>query len=338
MNKTLLRVARCVAVCVALICGMPRRADAAHLVEQTFDVQPGWNALFLRVQPESNAIAAVFQDVPISSVWTWLPEGDPAEFVQNLSETLHNDPKWLVYFPTNRVESMFNDLYRVHANRPYFVKSAGTTGVTWRVTGRPAVTEPAWQPNRYNLMGFPLDPAATLPSVQNFLAPSPALQGQNVYRLNVSGAWQLIANPAAENMRAGECLWFFAAAESDYAGLLDISMEAGDGLDYGGALTEKEITIENRAASAATVSVHDLSGPGGPLTYWTFDTNTSQVVWAALPDPLQLTLGAGESHALRLAVRRELFSGDTYETTVEISSDQGMLYWIPLAAARSESY
>ena len=38
---------------------------------QTFELQPGWNAVFLEVRPEPNDAASVFGGLPLASAWSW---------------------------------------------------------------------------------------------------------------------------------------------------------------------------------------------------------------------------------------------------------------------------
>jgi hypothetical protein len=324
----------------ALLCalGFFLGADAAfsaHLVSQTFELNPGWNAIFLEVQPPANDTDSVFRDVPISSVWTWVRRETPTEFFQNLSEELQNDPHWLVFFPTNRHEKMFNDLFLVSANRAYFIKLAGTSSVSWTVTGRPAVPKFTWNPNEFNLVGFPLDPAGALPTVADFFLLAPSLAGQAVYRLNASGAWQLVSDPGAESMRAGECLWVYADGESSYLGPAAVSVDMGDGLDYGASLTVQNVRIRNLSTTPANVTIRDvLSGSTGPLAYYTFDDTVTNFVWKDLPDPLAVQVTTGTTYRLELGVRRELFTGSTYETTIEVISDLGTRVRIPLSASQ----
>ena len=308
---------------------------SAHLVNQTFVLNPGWNSIFMEVQPVDNATAAVFNGVPIASVWTWVRQDMPTEFFQNLSEELHNDPHWLVFFPTNRYERMFNDLFRVVANRSYFIKLAGSNNFTWTVTGRPAVPAFTWNPNEFNLVGFPLDPAGALPTVASFFSYASSLTGQAVFRLNGTGVWQLVSNPAGESMRPGECLWVYANGASSYLGPVSVSAGFGDSLDYGATLTQQDVTIKNLSDGPTTVTLRDvLSGSSAPLAYYTFDSAAMNFVWKPLPDPLTLQVSAGETRKVQLGVRREQFTGDAYETTIEVISDQGTRVRIPLSAQK----
>ena len=40
---------------------------------QTFTLQPGWNSLWLEVQPENNDASVVFAGLPLESAWTSSP-------------------------------------------------------------------------------------------------------------------------------------------------------------------------------------------------------------------------------------------------------------------------
>jgi len=328
-------VSRYLAILFVSLVVLPVRA--AHLVTQTFDLQPGWNAVYLEVAPETNTTVSVFGGLPLGSAWTWVNQGEPTEFFQDLTEQMHTDPHWLVFFPTNRYESMFNDLYRVHANKPYFLRIEGTSNVAWQVTGRPAVPRAAWAPNTYNLVGFGLDPAAAQPAFDVFFGVSSVLSNRPVYQLNAAGSWTLVADPTGASPAAGACLWAYADGDTDFLGLLDVSVAQGDGLDYGGTLTEQTVRIENRAAAEATVTISDVTGPGGPLAYRHYDTNAIDFVWLPLPDPLTVALDAGSAYDLRLAVCREAFAAEVYETTLQIISDHGARYRVPLSATVSES-
>jgi len=308
-------------------------ADSAHLVDQTVPLRPGWNAIFLEVELAENSSVDVFHDLPIASVWGWRSRGLSAEFVKNLSEDMFRDPQWLCYFPTNRPERMFNNLFRITANRPYFIKLEGTNEINWVVSGRPAVkafVPLSWLPNEYNLLGFPLRTDMPLPGLDAFFAPEPAFYQQPTYVLNAGGNWELVTNGSLP-VEAGKSFWVFAQAASTYLGPLSVTVEEGDGLDYGGSINERKVFIKNVAAVSTEVSIRDLNGPG-PLAYWTFNANLAQVEWLPIPDPLTLTLAPNETYTLRIAVNRNDFTGDEHFSTIQVESDSGTRVRIPLSA------
>lgn len=332
MNAGMKRAAR--ACWLALLAAGPL-ALAAPMASQTIDLHPGWNAVFLEVQPADNATAVVFDALPISSVWKWTPKTKSGEFFRNMSETLLNDSSWQVFFPTNKHAAMFNSLFRVYGNTAYLIKLAGTNAVSWTLTGEPVAPHYVWKPNVYHLTGFYLNPAGPLSAVTDFFAPSPQLAGQAIYRLDAGGAWGLVPQPGSETLRAGESLWVLSSGDTDYMGPVSVKTGDGSGLDYAGIGTEKKLILANLSASNVTVRVRDTAGSGGPLAYWTMAGDVAS--WPALPDPLTVSLAAGESYTLRLAVRREQVSGDVYETVIDITSDIGTRVRLPLSAKKNAS-
>src|SRR6185503_20269632 len=108
------------------------------------------------------------------------------------------------HLPAGTPGAFVNNLFTVHAGRAYLVKV--TAPATLQLSGRPAVTRATWQPDSFNLRGFPVNPAQ-LPTFANFFAPSAAHSGQRVYQLNASGQWTLVN--AGDLMKASEAYWVF---------------------------------------------------------------------------------------------------------------------------------
>src|SRR5262249_10319181 len=154
-------------------------------------------------------------------------------------------------------ESFLNNLFAVHAGRAYLVKV--TAPATLTITGRTGVTRASWEPDSFNLRGFPVNPAQ-LPTFASFFAPSAAHAGQRVYQLSGSGQWSLVN--AGDPMKAGEGYWVFCQGASDYQAPLALELELGDGLDFAEQLTQLAPRLRNNSATARTVSVTDL-GLGG---------------------------------------------------------------------------
>lgn len=305
-------------------------APAAPLADQDLVLQPGWNAIFLEVQPADNTPDGVFGGLPLSSAWAWSPKTHSAEFTRDMTESLYTDSRWLAWFSSNRVEAMFNSLFRLQANQAYLVKLASPSSLAWRVTGVPAAPNRKWRANAFNLTGFPLDPAApSLPGLSAFLAPSSAFAGQAVYRLQADGQWTLSPSPSAEPVKPGEAMWLHAAGEADYMGFLSVRTGDSSGLAYAGIALEKDLTLSNPGSALITVRVRNVAGPDGPVVYWRIEG--TEILWDPLPDPLTFTLAPGESRTLRLAVRRELFTADVYETVIEVTGG-GTRVRIPLTA------
>src|SRR5512133_2573327 len=51
---------------------------------QTLSLIPGWNAVFLEIDPSAPAPAAVLAGVTgVESVWAWNPRTSPVQYIQN---------------------------------------------------------------------------------------------------------------------------------------------------------------------------------------------------------------------------------------------------------------
>jgi hypothetical protein len=313
----------------------------AQVLTQSFTLQPGWNAIWLQVQPDSVAVPEVFADVPFASVWTCSERLSSVQFIQDTNEPVWNKSKWLVCFPTNQIESRFNTLAAVYAPRAYLIKVATNAPVLFEVTGRPPLRPLSWVPDAFNLRGLPVDASAP-PTFGAFFQFSPAHydratgQLQPMYRLNTNGQWTLAS--AADTTRAGEACWIYTRGASEYPGPLAVRAELGDGLDYGTAADTLRLILENHRESPQAVQVQDLVAPeANALSYSVFNP-TNGFEWLPLftnpPAPTAVTMEAGQQWNWRLAIRREALSNETYTTLLEVKDGLGVRYLVPVSASK----
>ena len=310
----------------------------AQTVTQTFTLRPGWNALWLEVEPASTRVGAVMAGLPVESVWSFRARSGSVDFIQDPAEPVWNRDKWLLYTPTNRLESFQNDLFHLQANHAFLVKLTNTASVTLAVSGRPSLQAPAWAPNAFTLRGFPVDPASP-PAFGAFFAASPAhcdaASGrlQRIYRLSAAGQWTL-AGPA-DLMQAGEACWVYTAGASSYQGPASVLPKLGDGLNYGLELESASLLCRNLTASPKTLRVTDLSAPAAStLSYCVFDA-AAGLAWAPLPSPHWVTLApSGTPAELRLAARRQDMPAEGCQTVLEITDGAGLRYLVPVRAGK----
>lgn len=78
--------------------GVPTTVDA-QTTTQDVPLQPGWNAVWLELQPADPSPAAVFAGLPVSSVWLRTERLDAAQFIQDQDEVAYNEPGWLLWLP-----------------------------------------------------------------------------------------------------------------------------------------------------------------------------------------------------------------------------------------------
>lgn len=314
-------------------------------------LQPGWNAVFLEIQPQENACDAVFAGIPVSSVWAWNKRFSSMQYVQDPSALTPEMPEWLAYFPPSDSRSFLSDLHAMHGGRCYLIHLTGEMPVTWEIVGKPVVRKVEWVPNSFNLVGFPVD-ATSPPSFKNFFQPDKSLRDKPLYRISADGRSVAIAAPATETLRAGEAFWVYCEGECAYQGTLGLGFDHRDGLEFGTLLDEQSLRLKNASSTEKTITLElqtvdnkhtrtfagktaELAGPV-PLSYHRL------LKWSPLSAPLTFTLPAGSEQALPLAVRRAEMPPPerpdaVYESILVVRDNAGMRYRVPVSARRSQT-
>ena len=312
---------------VAFLAGS--RVCQAQITNQTFQLHAGWNSIWVELDPTNRDTGAVFSNLPVVSVWTYLPNAGAVEFIRDQNETAVNQPGWLAWFPTNQPEAFLTSLFAVQPQHAYLVKLATNAApTTLTITGRPSVTSPNWVADSYNLLGFPVNPAAS-PSFGDFFSSARAQAGQPIYRLSASGQWLLVSS--SDLMQPGEAYWVYSLGASKFQGPLGLELSTTE-LDYAAVLTELTPRLRNSSSnSSLTVFVTDLgTGANTPLAYQTAANN--QINWANLPAPYQVSLAPADVLDLRLAMQRTLFAGTNYSSILEIKDNVGTRYLVAVSA------
>lgn len=325
----------CLVVLAALGAARGRPAHAQSIV-QTVTLQPGWNAVYLEVQPSNNTANAVFAGLPVVSVWTRAERLSSVDYIQSASEQNYNEAGWLRWFHPSRSEAFLNNLFALFANRAYLIKSTNAAPFVWNITGRPSLRQPAWVPDSYNLRGLPVT-ATNPPTFANFFRYSQAHfnpltgQMQKIYRLDGSGQWTQVATN--ELTQSGAAYWIYAQGASDYVAPLTASVDLGDGLDFDVELTELNLRLANKSTSPMSALVQEINANGpSALAYYQFATNNGGQ-WPNLPGTLMQTPAAGGDARVRLAIRRQAFGSNDYSSVLEIRDGAGTRLLVPVAAS-----
>lgn len=310
----------------------------AEQVTQSFTMSPGWNAIFLEVEPVTTDPAAVFGNMvdaatqqdrsgDLLSVWMWNPNTGTVEFIVDPDQLVPNQPEFLAYLPNNPI---LTNLHGIHGNTAYLINISGASDVVLTVTGEPKNPMVDWKANSFNFTGFHLT-AGQEPLFADFFSTSPAHVGQEIYVLdNVTGNWLQVTNPAVQ-MKQGEGFWVYCKGYSEFGGPLTVQLEQADGLHYGKRLTEQDVSLFNNSATPKTVSL-SASALQSNLYYWVFKPADDLAGWVPLPTPLDLTIPAGESQRLRLGVKRVGLTADTtYLANLSITDNSGMTLLIPVS-------
>ena len=305
----------------------------AQTITQTFNLQAGWNSIWLEVTPAETDINTVFAGLPVDAVWTFQKRLTAVDFIQDVSEPVWNRDQWLVHVTTNRFESINNNLFHVFGLRAYLVKMSGAA--TLQVTGRPEVQKVGWAPDAYNLRGYPVDPAA-LPTFNSFFRYSSAHFSaisnrlERIYKLNPGGTW--VAVGPAENVQHGVAYWTYCRGPSDYQAPLMIELEGLGGIDFAESVDQALVRLINRMPTNVTATLQDRSNPT-PLSYLSVN-GTSGLSWLNLPGSLPNVVPTGQPLPVRLAIRRSAITGTSYGSLLEIKNGAGTRWLVPLTAQR----
>jgi hypothetical protein len=324
---------------------------SAQWATQTIQLQPGWNAVYLEVQPQPADCNTVFANLPVESVWGWNRRFSPVQFVQDANTLVPAAPDWLVYLPPASSLTGGSSLFTLEGGKCYLIKlAANAQPRTWAVQGQPSLRKTEWVPDSFNLVGFSLD-RTNPPAFQTFFSTSPAHATNAAYRLVSNGIWAQV--PDTTLMNSGEAFWIRCTGASDYQGPLSLTVPFRTGLTYGRALVEQTITIQNASANPRTILITlqpsasppvnvlpALAGPV-PLSYWTLDQANNVGGWFPLSGTVaREDLRPGQSVQVRLAVRRSdmaPYSGTNealYQSSLEIRDAGGSSRLvIPVSAA-----
>jgi hypothetical protein len=323
----------------------------AQWTTQSIPLRPGWNAVFLEVQPEPRECDTVFATLPVERVVAWNRRFSPVQFIQDPNTVVITDPDWLTYLPPAHPLASESSLFTLEVGRVYLIKlRANAQPTTWALPGLARVPKPEWLSDSLNLVGFPVDRLAP-PSFATFFASSPAHAGNPVYRLDAAGRWTSIQNLSAVSMQPREAFWIKTTGPSQYEGPFRVVLEQARRLDYGRTLTEQTLRIQNASTLSRTFVVKPLVSAGPPsgsgyaalagevpLSYWVIGTGG----WANLSGPITCTVPPGGEWHLRLAVRRKDIvpftpppgaSGALYQSLLEVTDTAGSLrHVLPVTA------
>lgn len=308
----------------------------AQSLTQTFNLQPGWNAIWLEVDPPDRTPAVVLGDLNFVSLWTWSERVSATDFIQNPSSSGWNRAQWLAAFPAQSPEAMLGNLHAILPRRAYLVKIAGTNAVDWHVTGTPSLQTTEWLPGRFHLRGLPVDPGAP-PTFLGFFRPSPAHYDtrqatlEPAYRLKPSGEWVEI-DPNAP-VRRGEAYWIRARAPSNYQGPFSLEHTSGPGLEFGDAAPRGRLTVRNHSVLSQVIRFESATDLESPLALDHGSLATPR--FTGFQTHEEGVAPGGVKH-LRLLVDAVPGSFSTHTNIYRASDGQGTMYYLPVRIAASQ--
>lgn len=314
---------RVVAITATVLAGLVSLPTLAQqgTVTQTLELEPGWNAIHVRVEPTDDDIRSVFAGLPVASVWRWIPDEAGAEFIEDPAEGLQNIEGWFAWFPEPRPEAFLSNLFRINTNTSYLVELEGNESREVVIEGRPRYRQMRWQNDAFALTGLPVN-ADSPPTFEEFFETSSAHIGQPVYRLNSNGKWQEV-DKSSTPIRDGEAYWIYTRGNSRFQGKMTLVLDQGDSLEYSAALTEVQFVLRNRSGQNGSFLIRRLNGANMPLAFLNEDPETGETAWPYLQNQLVLPAPEGENLQVTLAILREQFTSSRMEQVFEITDETG---------------
>lgn len=327
--------------CVFLggLAAMPARAQAVRT--QTIALTPGWNAVYLEVDPSVSDPARLFAGTPVEVAASYVSPGSGAQFVRNPSADLLSAYGWSVWYAPERPDAFLTTLFGINGATPYLMYAA--TNATLQISGTDATESPNWVPNAYNFVGFPVA-ASGAPTFQQFFKGSPAHSHNKLYRL-VEGTWRQVLNPGAATMRSGEAFWIYCDGRSDYTGPLEVSTQPTTGV-YLSSRAGSEVVFRNRTDHPISFAVEHLVDPAQPIPLSTPVRALDEAAGGLRTVSVHFEAGyfkqdfppleAGAAIRLPLALRlQDAGPGERY-SLLKITTDMGTVTYLPVTASRDD--
>lgn len=337
----------------ALLCTV-HSLDAQTLT-QSLSLRPGWNAVYLEVTPDANAVETVFQSLTnagvLESVWRRRTETSSVQFVQFPAQLLPDAEDWLTWFPAAGNRAVLRSLHVVHGGHGLLIKlTSSASPQTLTITGRPVIQPHVWQKGQYSLTGFCVNPA-TPPTFASFFTGSTAHATSGVRKMDATtGQWVAIA--ANETITRGQAYMVFSSDFSTFQGPASVEVDDRGKLDFSEFLVERPITLRNSRAADSSFSLRVLASGGAGTAEgvalsvyndWSGTQDTNGDGAADLPGwvPLSGTASSipvrlNTTRTVRVGIRRQDMAGQgrhlPFASLLEITTPQGTCHQVGVRA------
>ena len=308
---------------------------------QTIQLEAGWNAVYLEIEPSKGDPSALFAGTPIEIAAAYFRPVTAMEFIDSPTDVLPDRKGWSVWYAPSRDDALLGNLHAIQAHNAYLLYTE--KAYTWSLNGTPFFGESRWHPNAFSLVGFPID-AAEQPTVANFFAGAAPHSPLKIYRL-AAGNWSLITNPAQTLMKPGAAYWAYSLGASTYRGpfTVDFSSSSAGGLVFNESTSARQLEIRNVSPSPINLTLSLQPGKSGqlPVKYVVrvLDGPDQPIDSISVPFPTALELGpleAGQAFSLELEVEQEAVTAGVMSSTLSISSDAGLRLEVPMVSVRSD--
>ena len=337
-NNTLFATIRyALALCIMLLSGISYaqvECTTGQSCTQNITLRPGWNSIFVQVKPDNSSTETIFSDLldgtgpQIDSVWKWMSHKEKVGYLVNPDTgELLKTSGWLRYLPKNNSQSFLTNLHIIQVNKSYLVKLNGTENVTLTITGTPVVPRNKWVADSYNHVGFHIDPLNP-PTFSDYFSTDPAHTNQSVYKL-INNAWKKV-DTFNTHIEPDVAYWVFSKGSSDYNGTIDFDLPMSGQINFVKTIKQLISGITNNSNNSSVISMRVIGNVAG-LMYENPDL-TSSTRWLALPQSHSVVINANDKVNFPLSINRADFYPGTFNEILEVTSDTGSRWLIPVAA------
>ena len=237
---------------------------------QSFVLNPGWNAIYLHVDPSHVSLDdLIVPDLtnPITEVWRWELAGAASQFIESPQQPTTGGSQWRDWNRSPGGDS----LVRLSGNAACLVRNSSASNYVWRVKGRPVPPQYQWTQGGENFIGFPT-PESGAPIYDNFLAPAPELRRLGeTFHYPGGEATGAAPNPQklfaklTERVTRGKAYWIRAVGVFNrYFGPFEVSLQDANGIGFGDSGGQYRFRLINLTDTARAVRVELLDSEAGP--------------------------------------------------------------------------
>ncbi len=279
---------------------IPSRPVSAQWLTQTNALRPGWNAVYLHVDPShTNVSGLVALSDPIEEIWLWNQDLPPSQALTSPESPVPGS-QWTTW---TRNLGPASELKVLPANSAVLVRvnEAATAGFNWRIKGRPATPVYRWSLSGLNLVGFPAVTTAPLPFFDNFLSRDAQeldwAQDAEIFRYQggALGTTNPIVVPSIAYrltpVRREQAYWVRSGAVyNHYFGPFQVSGVGSGGLRFDATISSYRLLLKNMSKTNLTVTLRAIGSETPPAGQASLGGGLPLVVRGAL-NPTNLTYG-----------------------------------------------
>ncbi|MCB9767708.1 MAG: hypothetical protein H6752_05890 [Candidatus Omnitrophica bacterium] len=234
---------------ILLFCALSLPAQG-QWVERTYQVEAGWNAVFLDVEPYPSACSDLLEGLPVESVWSRRDDGSTIKVVGSIPQLLQEEDLWKVYYPEDSPHSQINSLSHLEVGRAFLIQASESFTLTFK--GRPRFVDRAWKVGSLNLGGFYVQ-SGNAASFEDFLSADPSTGIRSAYSLMPTGGWSEIGD-LSTSIEPGKA-YLVQGEFKRGAGAVHLDVGTGYSFEFPRGTNTQTINLSCETGESSTVQI-----------------------------------------------------------------------------------